>query len=146
MDPISALGLAGNLVTFIEFTGKLLREGRELYQSADGASASHKTLEEVTSDLKSLCASLTASSSVTSDSGLSFSGRALLPLLESCKGLGHELLTTLEGLKVSGQRKIWKSARQALRCAWKTNEIDSYKQQLDLYRSQLATRLLSLLL
>lgn len=145
MDPFLALGLASNVVTFIDFTGKLISGSLELYNSADGASASHKVLEDVTKDLEKLCDGLIPTRSNILESGPSDTEMILLPLLESCRKLGHELLTVLEGIKVQGRRGAWKSARQALKCAWRANEIKNYKEQLDLYRSQLASRLLSLL-
>ncbi len=145
MDPFIALGLAGNVVTFIDFTGKLINGSLELYNSADGASASHKVLEDVTKDLENLCDGLIPTRSNIFGSGPSDSEITLLPVLESCRKLGQELLAVLEGLKVKGRRRAWQSARQALKCAWRANEIKCYKDQLDLYRSQLASRLLSLL-
>lgn len=35
MDPLTALGLAGNIFTFVEFTGKILKRTIEIYNDAD---------------------------------------------------------------------------------------------------------------
>ena len=145
MDPFSALGVASNFITFIDFTSTLVNGSLELYHSADGATASHKALEDVTRDLRNLCDGLTPTQYNHVRSGPSDSETALLPLLEPCKQLGNELLTVLEGLKVQSRGEAWKSARQALKSVWKAKKIKNYQEQLDLYRSQLATRLLSLL-
>ena len=144
MDPLSALGLAGNVMTFIDFASRLINGSLELYHSTDGATASHRVLEDVTRDLGDLCDSLTPTQSDALGSGPSDSEIELLPFLGPCKALGHELLTVLEGLKIHGRRKAWKSARQALKSVWKANKIKSYQNQLDLYRSQFAARVLSL--
>ena len=144
MDPFSALGLASNVITFIDFTSRLIDGSLELYHSTDGATASHKVLEDVTRDLGNLCDSLTPTQSKAFGSGISDCEVGLIPFLEPCKELGHELLTVLEGLKVQGRRKAWKSARQALKSVWKANKIKNYQNQLDLYRSQFAARVLSL--
>ena len=145
MDPFSALGVASNVITFIDFTSRLINGGLELYHSTDGATAAHRTLEDVTKDLGNLCDSLSPTQLDTLGSGHSDSEVALLPLLEPCKKLGQELLAVLEGLKVKRRGKAWKSAQQALKSTWKAKKIKSYQEQLDLYRSQFATRLLSLL-
>lgn len=145
MEPFSALGLASNVITFIDFTSRLINGSLELYHSTDGATASHKVLEDVTKDLGKLCDSLTPTQSNGLGSGASDSENTLLPLLEPCKKLGRELFTVLEGLKVQGRGKAWKSARQALKSVWKADKIKKYMEQLDLYKSQLAIRLLSLL-
>ena len=145
MDLFSALGLASNVITFIDFTSRLISGSLELYHSTDGSTASHKVLEDVTKDLENLCDGLTPTRSNGLGGGPPDSEITLLPLLEPCKELGHELLIVLKGLKVQGRGKAWKSARQALKSVWKADKIKNYKEQLDLYRSQLASRLLSLL-
>ena len=145
MDPFSALGVASSLITFIDFTSRLINGSLELYHSTDGATASHRTLEGVTKDLGNLCDSLIPTQSNVSGVGCSDSELTLLPLIEPCRQLGHELSIVFEGLKVQSRGRAWKSARQALKSVWKANKIKKYQEQLDLYRSQLATRLLSLL-
>lgn len=38
MDPLTALGLAGNILAFVDFTAKILKRAIEIYDSADGHS------------------------------------------------------------------------------------------------------------
>jgi hypothetical protein len=58
MDPLSALSLAGTVVQFVEFGGKLLKEGRELYRSTTGSLTVNDELELVVVDLQALVAKL----------------------------------------------------------------------------------------
>ncbi|KAL8791770.1 MAG: hypothetical protein Q9195_005646 [Heterodermia aff. obscurata] len=141
----NTLGLASNVFTFIDFTCRLIDGSLELYHSKDGATVSHRVLEDVTKDLGNLCEGLAPGQSNIQGSGASDSETALLPLLEPCKKLGDELLTVLEDLKVQSRGKAWKSVRQALKSVWNANKIKKYKEQLDLHRSQFAARLLSLI-
>ena len=46
MDPLSALGLASNIIQITEFTGKLISQSKEIYRSADGTLSEHAILEE----------------------------------------------------------------------------------------------------
>ena len=64
---------------------------------------------------------------------------------QSCNSLGRDFLAALEDLKVKGSRKPWASFRQALRCAWNAKDIQKYQKQLDIYRSEIAMRLLTIL-
>lgn len=54
LDPFTALGLAGNLVQFVDFLYKLLSESKSLYASSIGASAENIILETVAKDLNLL--------------------------------------------------------------------------------------------
>ena len=64
---------------------------------------------------------------------------------QACNNLGRNFLAALEDLKVKGSRKPWASVRQALRCVWKAKDIQKYEKQLDLYRSEISTCLLTIL-
>ncbi|KAK7949469.1 hypothetical protein PG988_016108 [Apiospora saccharicola] len=58
MDPMSAISLAGNIIAFIDFGGKLLSNTRQLYKSKDGALSSVVDTEVVTLDLLKITQSL----------------------------------------------------------------------------------------
>jgi len=60
MDPLTALGLAANIIQFVDFASKLLSTGQELYQS--GASAPNLELSLVADDVLLLCTKLKNSS------------------------------------------------------------------------------------
>ncbi len=51
MAELAAIGLAGDIVQFIDFGIKLSRDFKEPYQSAEGRKARHLELEDVTIDL-----------------------------------------------------------------------------------------------
>ncbi|KAK8041692.1 hypothetical protein PG993_006215 [Apiospora rasikravindrae] len=51
MDALGALSVAGTIITFVDFGGKLLSNTRKIYKSKDGALSSIVDTEVVTSDL-----------------------------------------------------------------------------------------------
>ena len=51
MDPFTAVGLAGNLVQFVDFIWKLVTETREIALSADGSSENTRLLTMIMVDL-----------------------------------------------------------------------------------------------
>ncbi|XTI82353.1 hypothetical protein V2W45_1337546 [Cenococcum geophilum] len=56
MDPLSALGLASNIVQLVQFIGVVISDSHEVYSSADGALQRNYALEE-TLNVKFCCAS-----------------------------------------------------------------------------------------
>jgi hypothetical protein len=47
IDPLSALGLAANVVQFIEFAAKLISKGHRIHKAADGALVENLELEAI---------------------------------------------------------------------------------------------------
>ncbi|KAH7113285.1 hypothetical protein B0J11DRAFT_497589, partial [Dendryphion nanum] len=140
-DPFTALGAAGNIVQFLDFGSKLFSKGKEIYKSVDGSAASNIELELIYRDLCHLSKSL-AAHSPTGTQGTT--GRDTLEqLLVSCQDLAQELLTIVEGLKITPNQKHrkWRSFRQALKSAWKQNEIDELEKRLDGLRTELSLHL-----
>lgn len=143
LDALTAVGLAGNIIQFIDFSIKLVSKSREIYKSADGALIENKHLEETTTDLnqiqntlrESLEAKL-ASNQFTQDE------KALADLNEKCLEVAATLLEKLEDLKASSPRKRWKSLRQALKSVWSKEAVDSLSWTLKGLREEINTRIL----
>ena len=142
MEALAALGLAGNVLQFLDFGGALIKGTLECYQKADGATSVNAVLESITKDLTQLCAGMNA----TITCNVNETDAALVQLSKMCQSLGQEFLSKLADLKVKGRRKGWQSLRQALRAAWKAKEIQRYERQLETYRSQITLRLLTALM
>ena len=143
MEALAAIGLASNVVQFLEFVGKVISGGIEAHNATDGANATVRTLATVTADLNGLCEKLTQPH--REQQTPTASDVALDTLVQSCKQLGQDLIKTLEGLKVNDHHKTWSSVCQALKSAWKTREIERYEARLEAYRSQIVMHLLTTL-
>jgi hypothetical protein len=144
LDPISALGLAGNLVQFVDFLFKLVSESRGIYKSATGALNEHAFLEKIAVDLSKLSDSLPSTTlGVTGSSSLV--GHDILDLAAECKDVSRRLLGALEEIKVKGSHRRWKSFVQALKSVWKREEIEELTRRLDRIQNLLNTRLLAMM-
>jgi hypothetical protein len=130
MDPLTALGLASNIVQFVDFTSKIISATHSLYRSAAGAKTEHSELEKVAKSLRSLADQATPPSFQKTKS-LSAEDLALIELGELCRGVSDELLCVLQSLKVKGSKRGWKSFYQALRSEWKQREIAALQIRLD---------------
>jgi len=145
LDPFSALGLAGNIVQFVDFSAKLVSGGVELYRSADGALPKNAELKATVTDLSSITRKLQTHDQGSPQHPYSKDETALVNLSAQCKILGDKLVEVLEDLTVSGSHKKWKSVRQALRSVWKETEIQDMQKRLDSFRSQITLRLIAIL-
>jgi hypothetical protein len=127
LDPITALGVAGNVVQVVDFGFKLVTNGIELYRHR--SLIHHQQLREQATQLHDFNALLkhslrearsNDSKHVSTLSGSSSARKpdALLPLLrlaiEHCELCVQELLAAIEKLTVSGPHAKWQSFRHAL--------------------------------
>ncbi len=119
MDPVAAIGLAGTIVQFVDFSWKLLSETRDLYDSSTGVSADNDVLEKISKDLTNLNDALTAPSTAGAIPD------RLRNLACQCKGAAEELFEVLDKIKIKGSRRKWKSFMQALRSVWKKEQIEN---------------------
>ena len=130
MDPVAALGLAGNIVQFVDFSCKVLQDTKSLYGSSTGASAENDVIETICKDLINLNDALTAPSEpgAIPDSMRSLAG--------NCKDVAAELLELLDKIKVHGANRKWKSFVQALRSVWKKEQIEELVKRMERLRNE----------
>jgi hypothetical protein len=116
METLAIIGLVGNIVQFVDFSGKLIAESRELYKSSEGALAENIDTETATKHLLMLNKKLKDAATATGDV-------TLQSLCESCHTVAIKLLGALDKVKVKGGQQKWKSIRKALRSVWSKDEI-----------------------
>ena len=145
LDPFSALGLAGNIVQFVQFGSDVFGKSREIAKAASGASLENEELGSAVQRLEKICLGLQRSQSqrpgVTSTSSDTDS---LQELAESCRTAGEEILRALLRFKAEGSNKKWQSFGKALKTVWKKSEIQAMEKRLGSYRDQLMSHLSAL--
>ena len=135
MDPLTAAGLAGNIITFVDYSTKVLSRARQLHESATGATEENDELEDLTRNLKELVDRTRRRPSLVprkSHSSLGITSEKVLDSLsQQCTQVADELLETLNSLKVKGDGRTGKSAIQAVKSVWKQDHISSLQRRLD---------------
>ncbi|KAK4207879.1 hypothetical protein QBC37DRAFT_454306 [Rhypophila decipiens] len=129
MDPISAFGLATNILTFINFTREIITTGRDIYQSSNGATATHLESETLTNDIKNRVEKTTFPRALD-ESLLTDDDKCLRSLSLQCGFVADELLRALDKLRVEGRHTKWKSFYQAIGSIKRKDEIDGLEQRL----------------
>ena len=130
MEAFAIIGLVGNVVQFIDFSGKLIAKSTELCQSNEGALAENIDTEMATNHLVLLNNKLKDTATTTSDD-------ALKRLCESCKSTADELLAALNKVRVSGKQDRWKTIRKALRSVLSKEKIRELEGRLARFREEL---------
>jgi hypothetical protein len=152
LDPLTALGLAANVVQLISFTGDLLKKGRQISSSVDGQLLDHKALRIITTSLQELTNNLIVTASLqehtknstssSSGSKLTSTERQLQQICTGCSEASTSLLEALQTLHMQEKRGVWRSFRQALNCIWSEDKINALSARLEQYRRQIDTTLL----
>jgi hypothetical protein len=131
LDPITALGIAGNIVQFIDFGLKATSKAREIHRSADEALEENVDLEVVTADLVAVTKKLkTPDGGTTGNIGLD-------DICMRCCEAANDLLSALAGLKLSAQKTRVNSAREALKAIWGKRRVEEMKTRLEGYRDEM---------
>jgi len=139
LDPLSAVGVVGNIVQFIDFSGNLISKSVEIYRSIDGALAEHVDTETAAKHLIFLSDKLRKNDARQSLSTKTGRDGKLKELCDACESVAKDLLEALDKVKVDGKgkREQWKSIRKALRSVWSKEQIQELAQRLDNLRAGL---------
>jgi hypothetical protein len=145
LDPFTALGLAGNIVQFVDFGSRLFHVTREISGSVSGNTSDNEELSHIANHLQGLCDHLVAPPlRIGPQTGHPYpADTALLGLARNCKATGDELLKALRSLqvKLNGTNRKWNNVRAALLTIWRKGEIDAMCKRLESYKSSLALHL-----
>lgn len=133
-EALAALGLASNIVQFVDFGIKLMSHGRELYASADGVSKENSIIETIAVDIKLLTQNLASS-------GVDYDGE-LRKLVKACNELSHDLLEVLGSLKIDTEKnRRMETMRKSLKSFRKRREINDIYDRLCKVRDQVCAHL-----
>ena len=145
MDPFSALSLAGNIIQFVDFGGRLLSKARELCKSPVGTLTVHDEITLITTDLEVLVTKLRLSTSSNLDIDENDDGvKVLRKLCDEAASVAEELLKRLGTLKLDsdGKNRRLGSLQVAVRSLWNEKEILGLSKRLATLKEALETRVL----
>jgi hypothetical protein len=143
IDPLTALGLAGNIVQFIDFTLTLVSGTRKIRDSVAGTGSHADQLQVIAdqlrhrkSDLAEFSARSSASSHVDSE---------LARVATDSETLADELISVVSTIKAKKPGKVWDSFKAALKEIWKEDQIQHILQRVIALQTVLNGRILYLL-
>ena len=144
-EAIVALGLAANIVQFIDFGGKVLSGGLRLYKSgrlgeANDAKIITQSLQRL---IEMLNQPLKPSGSANEVTKLSQTEIDLRDLAAHCIDIANELLRAITKLELQGKRGKWDSLRAALKHVLADEKIEKMRQRLDNFRQEIIVHILA---
>ncbi|CAN9080965.1 unnamed protein product [Alternaria alternata] len=146
LEVFAALSLAGNIVQFVDFGGKLFTKARQVHHSADGTTEDYQDLEAATERLKNLRKDLLSSANTVSLASNTTSDETeLASLAKDCASLACEFTNLLEKLKGRGRTGKWGSFLQAIRMALNETEVNFAKPRLKQFQSRVTSLLYEIL-
>jgi hypothetical protein len=142
LDPLSAIGLAGTVAQFIDFSMEIISESRKIYRSGTGTSSENVELETIAESLHQF--SMQLQTSKDGQIPVPNMNAAFAKVLQSCQGVADELLQALRRLKVKdGPHKRWNSFQQALMSIWRKERLSEMQRRLGFLREQVTLHLVS---
>jgi hypothetical protein len=143
MDPISALGVASSVITFVDFAAKLISTTKNIFTSDEGATIENLELEDICNSLNGLIAQLErqqqtgpAAQTPLSIFALSQSSSqdhaAIRDLAASCRKDCQDILAALQAVRVpKGQHRLWKSVKAAFKTTISSQKIATIEARLE---------------
>ncbi|KAF5980287.1 hypothetical protein FBULB1_5270 [Fusarium bulbicola] len=134
MDPVSAIGLASGILTFVEAGLKLVKIAHSIHNSLDGVLDENRHRECLITEVSKAALRL----EVAGNARLTPEQESLSDLAKKCKATSTELIKTLNEVKPKQiSSNPFKSVRYALKANAKAKGIDGLESQLGDYRDQL---------
>ena len=146
MEPLSALGVAGNVVQFVDFSSKLCFTFAQLYKSASGTTKTTKEIEALTKDFTQSIDRVSQDMlqyqlALDQTTPVGEGSQDIQRIVDGCKELASQLLTQLGKLQPS-KRAAWPILLATIKTIWKEKELKDLKDRLSDYRSQLEWHIL----
>ncbi|KAI0134267.1 hypothetical protein BJ170DRAFT_192612 [Xylariales sp. AK1849] len=131
MEALVAVGLASNVLSFVDFATKLIRTSNELRNEA--ASAENRDQAAIAAHLKQLVDAIAQTSTTASPED-----KILQPVADGCCILAQQLLKRLKACGTQdGHSSLAKRTKLALKCLWNKREIQDMATRLDHFRSEI---------
>ncbi|KAM0210049.1 hypothetical protein ACHAQI_006164 [Fusarium lateritium] len=141
MDPVSAVGLASAILTFVEAGLKLIKTAHGIHNSVDGVLDENRHRESIAVEVKQAATRL----ETTVAAGLTPEQQSLCMLAKKCRETSTELVAILDKVKPKpSSSNPLKSFGDALKASKKTNQIGDLESRLKDYRDQLTLTLVEL--
>ncbi|KAL2673689.1 hypothetical protein Neosp_012132 [[Neocosmospora] mangrovei] len=136
MDPVSAIGLASAIITFIEFGSKLLKGAKEIRDSSNDSLEKNESREVIAEAMKEVATKL----KTPEPAQISPEQQKLCDLALKCNDLSQRILELLNKIKPKNKKPLH-VYRAAFRAWRKEDDIKLLEKSLNDCRSQLALSL-----
>jgi hypothetical protein len=142
MDPLTAFGLASNILQFIDFSAGVISNAREAYKSATGATEANTSLEIRVQEMKNLSMKLIPPDSASQSEDKRAVCRLAIELFRSSDEMVN-LLAKMKPKKLNSKIALFKSA--VIKTPWYEKEKLELERKIEHCRGQLEIQLVALM-
>lgn len=145
LDPLTAFGLAANVIQFVNFGTTVLSKASELHRSSTGQLLEHQEIHAAARRLDQLCQGIEEALNKTSSENaptLSLSEESLRQVAQECLDMSQVFQQGLQKLAAQPGQDKWKSFRQAFKATWTKDGLERMRHQLSQQQQQLVLHLL----
>jgi hypothetical protein len=137
MDPFTTISLVTNILTFVEFSAKVLKGASEIYRSPTGTLEDNRSREISLSQMQEFSLKLLAPDKAN------FMGedKQLCILAEECRVLSRDFIDLLGKIKAKDPTSKSQSFWSSVKSRYYENEKQSLEERLDGCRKQLELQL-----
>ncbi|KAJ5239146.1 hypothetical protein N7468_003765 [Penicillium chermesinum] len=136
MDPLAAIGVAGNIITFIDFSYKIFKGIDEVLTTATGMTQANENLSHLAKDFRSVTEDLVSDIIPRTENE-----KQLCHLATECRTLASRIIQVLESLKLGDDKSAWQGMKVKFQSKKKEKEVESLERQLKGYQSELLIHL-----
>jgi hypothetical protein len=128
MEPFTAVGLAGNIVQFVDFTLKVITGAHDLYTSTSGSTNAELEARDVVEHIQKIARLATPRIPLEAKPDID-----LVPLSNDCNAIANELIKLINSVQLttSGAGRLWQSVYKAGQRQWKEKQIADLQKRLD---------------
>jgi hypothetical protein len=137
MDPVTAIGLAANILTFIDYSAKVISASIDIYGSVSGNTEDSRNSDVIATEMRRFAAKLQPPSTAQ----VSGEEKALCNLATECEALAKRILDLLEKLKPKNRKSKSSSLVAGLKTKFYEGERRKLEEQLSSCRDQLDLQL-----
>lgn len=141
LDPFTSIGLASNIIDFLNFSFKLISETKTIYNSASGNIAEHASLSAIAADLRDYCEDLGESSA----RGAAKVDPEIGSIASECGDVAEELIGVVTRIQAKREHSKWESFKAAWRAYYHEDEIRRLASRVTDLQSRATIRSLRML-
>jgi hypothetical protein len=137
MDPLTAIGLASNILSFIDFSVKAVSGVIDIYGSPSGLTEENRSSEVIVDEMRHFASKLQS----PDDAQLTGDEKALCRLAHECDGLSKQIIALIERIRPKDRKSKSASILAGLKSKWHQAERRKVEERLERCRAQLALQL-----
>ena len=137
MDPLTAIGLASNILSFIDFGVKVVSGAIEIHESTSGITEETRSTKTIVTEIRHFASKLQP----PDHAQLTGDEKSLCTLANECDALAKQIIALIEKAEPKSPKSKSASLRAAVKTMWYESDRRKLEERLSKCRGQLGLQL-----